>query len=120
MSKNYVLKLLDMQAMPEALKVMVKEGVVSASVALDAQKEYGEGAVEKITDAATQQPAGAKKKRVTKKALDDRKPKVKKELKALAVIRKQAGLYSEEDCGKINDLCSDLELILIKDGKEDA
>jgi ParB family chromosome partitioning protein len=118
MSKNYVLKLLDMQAMPETLKGMIEKGVVSASVALDAQKEYGERAVEKITAAATQQPGETKKKRVTKKTLDDRKPQIKKELKALEVIRKQAGLYSEEDFGKINDLCSDLELILIKEDKD--
>lgn len=119
-SKQYVGQLLQMESMPETLKGMVKEGVVSASVALDAQKEYGEEAVEKIAAAATQQPGEAKKKRVTKKALEGSKPQIKKELKALAVIRQQAGLFSEEDYGKINDLCSDLELILIKEYKEDV
>ena len=120
MSKQYVGQLLQMSSMPETLKGMVKEGVVSASVALEAQKEYGKGAAEKIAAAATQQQEGAKKKRVTKKALEDRKPQIKKELKAIEVIRKQAGLYSEEDHLKINDLCSDLELILIKEDKEDV
>lgn len=117
-SKQYVGQLLQMESMPETLKGMVKKGVISASVALGAQKEYGEEAVEKIAAAVAQQPGETKKKRVTKKALEDRKPQIKKELKALEVIRKQAGLYSEEDFGRINDLCSDLELILIKDEED--
>lgn len=113
-SKQYVGQLLQMESMPEALKGLVKEGVVSASVALETQKEYGEGAVEKIAEAAAQQPGKTKKKRVTKKVLNDKKPKIKPEFKALEVLKGQVKNYPEGIAEKINDLLADLELLLVE------
>jgi hypothetical protein len=113
-SKQYVGKLLQMEAMPEELKSMVKEGAVSASVAVEACREQGaERAVKSIAEAAGGAQNG-KKKKVTKKVLSDKKPKVKPELKALEVLKKQVKNYPEGIAEKITDLLADIELLLIE------
>lgn len=114
-SKQYVGRLLQMEAMPEALKGMVKDGTVSASVAVETFRDQGaEKAVESITEAAGKQQGEKKKKRVTKKSLSDKKPKVKPEFKAIEVLKRHVKTYSAENAEKITDLLADLELLLIE------
>ena len=114
-SKQYVGKLLQMEAMPEKLKIMVGDGVVSASVALETvQREGPEEAAKSIANAAHNQTAKTGKRKVTKKILNDKKPKIKPEFKALDVLKRQAKDYQEGIAEKINDLLADLELLLIE------
>ena len=114
-SRQYVGKLLQMEAMPEELKGMVKEGTVSASVAVETCREHGpEEAVKVIAEAAPKKETGRRKKKVTKKVLNDKKPKIKPEFKALEVLKRQAKDYPEGIDEKIIDLLADLELLLIE------
>jgi ParB/RepB/Spo0J family partition protein len=103
MTAAYVVRLLEMQSMPEQLKEAVVSGNVSASLALSEYKAGGDAAAADIVQKAEQ---GEKK--VTKKSL---KPAIPVEFKALKQIQVKAVNYPDSQ-DEILDLCDKLaELI---------
>jgi ParB family chromosome partitioning protein len=102
MSNSYIGQLLEMQAMPEDLKLMVTSGSVSASTAVNEFRSSGDEAVDKISKAVKK---GGK---ATKKKLD-----INPERKAIKTVSVNAEKYSPDIADKILDLCDVLESLMI-------
>ena len=75
-TKKYVDNLFDLLAAPAAVRKLVEQGKVSASLAIEELKKDGKGAAKKLTEAVEVAEAGGKKK-VTKKTLTKSDTKAK-------------------------------------------